>query len=334
MVRIKEHRIVLVLLWIVATLAAAVYFFVNYIDIGDVQAPNESRYIRSDRKTSVIIFVHGLQGNSKDTWTNPTTKAFWPEMITKDPAFDSFNVYNYEYYSPSFGVSYSIDDLATNMHSIFVNADVFKHDELIFIMHSMGGLVTRKMILRFPEIAGKVRLLYFYSTPSEGSQLAQLGSLFSANPQFKDLFPMDANSFIEGLQSDWLARHLYIRTYCAFEKLPTNGIEVVTRQSATALCTDGAEPILGDHISIVKPASENEMSYISFRNAVLAANKNVEGPSGRSAAEGERPKDHANSTRDFVNEPNGETTSSRGMVDSHILRDHRVDRKKRRRGGR
>ena len=37
------------------------------------------------------MFVHGVLGNSKSTWSS--SKSFWPELITRDPAFDGQDVY-------------------------------------------------------------------------------------------------------------------------------------------------------------------------------------------------------------------------------------------------
>ena len=46
-----------------------------------------SDYVRRDAKNAgVIVFVHGLTGDASSTWTNATTKAFWPALIAADPA--------------------------------------------------------------------------------------------------------------------------------------------------------------------------------------------------------------------------------------------------------
>jgi len=273
MVELRKFRKILTGVWVFLTLAVAGSLLFSVINQRQAPEVNESEYIRANQNGGVIVFVHGVQGNSKETWTNPVTKAYWPELLANDPVFKAFNIYVYEYDSPLLGATYTIDGVAKNMHSVLENANILEQDNIIFVMHSMGGLVTRKMILKFPEVAKKIKFLYFYSTPTEGSGLAQLASLVSANPQFGNLFPMGGNAFIQSLQSDWVERRLSIPSYCAFEEAPTDGIQVVTRASATALCTHGIEALPWDHISVVKPASPNDIRYITFRNAFVASQK-------------------------------------------------------------
>ena len=51
----------------------------------------ESRYIRKQNENSgVIVFVHGVLGGATATWTNETTKAFWPHLIRDDATFAGF----------------------------------------------------------------------------------------------------------------------------------------------------------------------------------------------------------------------------------------------------
>jgi hypothetical protein len=45
-------------------------------------SPSDSFYVRSDpNNDGVIIFVHGVTGNSRSTWTADRSGRFWPEML-------------------------------------------------------------------------------------------------------------------------------------------------------------------------------------------------------------------------------------------------------------
>ena len=78
----------------------------------------ESRYIRKQNENSgVIVFVHGVKGGATATWTNETTKAFWPHLIRDDATFAGFNIYLYEYPSTLAKANYSIDELAEDMRA-------------------------------------------------------------------------------------------------------------------------------------------------------------------------------------------------------------------------
>lgn len=75
-------------------------------------------------------------------------------------------------------------------------------------------------------------------------------------------------------QSAWLASEYpkRITSHCAYERVPTKQIYVVDRESATALCNTRLDPIVRDHIDIVKPLNNvDDVSYIAFRQAFLNA---------------------------------------------------------------
>jgi len=238
-------------------------------------------YARNPQEGSgTIVFVHGVLGDSTSTWTNPSTGAYWPDLLANDLLFARYNIYVYEFPSPLLGRSYSIDELADNMRLVLGNAGVLGEGELIFLSHSMGGLVTRAFLLKYREQIPKIGFLYFYSSPTTGSELANIAHLVSSNPQFKNMFPMGDNTYLESLQSAWLAAKLTrLRSYCAYEILATHGLDVVTRQSGTNLCTEPLNPIRADHISIVKPPDRASLPYIAFKDAFLNTRDRVEGAS-------------------------------------------------------
>jgi len=190
-------------------------------------------------------------------------------MLTHDPAFNGQDIYVYHYPSPRLQEAFSIDEIADNMRLVLTTDGVLQHDEVTFVSHSMGGIVTRAFILRYRNVAPKIRMLYFFATPTTGSPYAKLAALVSHNPQFKQLYPMQADSYLSPLQSDWLAAGLGLKSYCAFETQPLYGQIIVDRQSATNLCTQRLDPIDADHITIVKPKDQNSRSYRALKAAFI-----------------------------------------------------------------
>src|SRR5271163_4677993 len=53
----------------------------------------KSQYVRQDAKDSVIVFVHGVLGDSRSTWTNARTRAYWPALMKDDPFFKDFDIF-------------------------------------------------------------------------------------------------------------------------------------------------------------------------------------------------------------------------------------------------
>ena len=70
-----------------------------------------SRYIQHEHgNQSVIVFVHGIFGDSVSTWTN-ANGAYWPALLATDPFFSHYDIYVYQYPSRFFGTSFSIDEM-------------------------------------------------------------------------------------------------------------------------------------------------------------------------------------------------------------------------------
>ena len=229
---------------------------------------SDSRYVRNEpSKTTVIVFVHGVTGDGTSTWTNSQTGAYWPALVAADSAFKRANVYVFEYPSPSVGRSLSVNELAEAMRRRLQSDGVLAYPELIFLSHSMGGLVTRAFLLKNRTDASKVKMAYFFATPTEGSPSAILLSLASKNTQFKNMYPMQSDGYLADLQRDWLSARLGIRSFCAYEGLATFGLQVVDQRSASNLCTEPLDPIAVDHIQIVKPSDTRADQYIAFKNA-------------------------------------------------------------------
>ncbi len=226
-----------------------------------------SRYVRSENNQRVIVFVHGIFGNAKDTWTCPTG-AYWPELLQTDDAFKSYDIYVVGYETPYLGNSMTIDEVVGNLNSRLLNDEVFSsHGDVVFVCHSLGGLIVQRLLLNHRDYAVKVPFIYFYSTPETGSQLAALGRIFSSDPLLDQMFPGDRNAYLLNLENEWQAAGFQIHRYCAYEKKPMNGFLVVDRLSGTRNCKSSIA-INEDHASIVKPCSQNHDSFIALRNAV------------------------------------------------------------------
>jgi triacylglycerol esterase/lipase EstA (alpha/beta hydrolase family) len=141
-------------------------------------------------------------------------------MLTTDPTFNGTDIFVYSY-PTAMWATMSIDELAENMR-LQLNANgIPDHQRLVFLAHSMGGLVTRAYLLKNRDVAARTSFAYFYSTPTAGSQVASLASLLSQNPQFDKMKPMDAENYLADLLRQWLAADFKIPSYCAYEKQST-----------------------------------------------------------------------------------------------------------------
>ena len=221
-------------------------------------------------KERVIVFVHGIFGDADGTWRY-SPSVYWPSLLLADDAFRDSDVYVASYPTPYLGNTMTVDEVVTNLNNRLISDGIFsKHREVIFVCHSLGGLVIQRLLLTFREYARQVPLIYFYSTPETGAQIAKLGNVFSADPLLKEMFPGDSNDYLLNLENEWRAAQFHIHRFCAYEKKKYRGVLVVDRLSSTRSCDEPPIAVNEDHVGIVKPNSTEHDSYIALRNAVIA----------------------------------------------------------------
>ncbi len=253
----SRHRVVSRIMTSAAILLAVVVVIaIKIVNRGVVIPGNPSikaAYLGGGPHTQpvVVVFVHGIFGD-KSTWGEQKTS--FPEMLISDPSFDGkVDVFQFEYYSPRFGPASNVGELAKQLKSALEDNHVLQdHDRVAFLVHSMGGLVTRRCLILLHDLK-KVSMIYFYATPTNGADIAGIAGRISSSPQLKSMLPLEGNEALQQIEDDWLNRP-ELRTlpsYCSYETLPTDGIYVVTQASARALCNRLPEGMTANHIQIV-----------------------------------------------------------------------------------
>ena len=241
------------------------------------QEPMASAYIQRDpARKDVVVFVHGVTGDARETWTNPVTNAYWPELIRSDERFASANVWVFSYTSPKLSNAQDVEELALKLGDAL--SEVMRtHDKLYFLVHSMGGLIVREMLVLKAVPSSKVPLIYFFGTPSAGANLAGLAAAISRNPQFENLRPFARHSDVASFARSWLATSLdpskmypqKIWSYCAYELegLVAADMLIVPELSASHLCSTAPRASLANHSTMVKPKDRTSEPYEYFASA-------------------------------------------------------------------
>ncbi len=233
-----------------------------FVERGDTEPRSEANRL--------IVFVHGFTGDSRETWTNTRSGEFWPDLVAADETFDDADVFVFGFDSTLFGSPLSPDQLADNLRLRLTGEGIpDRYGEVVFIAHSMGGIVVRAFLLRYQEELFKAPLVFFFATPTTGAGIANLGQVFTGNPQVAALSELEDNLYLQSQQQSWLVSPLStsVRSYCAYETRDTRGVRLVTQPSATNLCNQRLDPIHEDHIQIVKPFGRGADSYIAFKVA-------------------------------------------------------------------
>lgn len=143
-----------------------------------------------------VVLVHGLNGDPQQTWTSEKTKTFWPSQLLP-PILEEEHarvlVYGYDADVTSFTDGVSKDKIHNHAEHLVAelaaNRRIRRASErpIIFIAHSLGGLVVKRALIYSSEIRGTktehLRSIFvstygilFLGTPHKGSDLAKWGS--------------------------------------------------------------------------------------------------------------------------------------------------------------
>ncbi len=144
--------------------------------------------------------MHGLNGDPHNTWTAEKSKIFWPAQLLPlilEEEKARILVYGYDADVTSFTDGASRDKIHNHAEHLIAelaaNRRIRKATErpIIFVAHSLGGLVVKRALIYSSEIRGNytehLRSVFvstygilFLGTPHKGSDLAAWGSRLEA----------------------------------------------------------------------------------------------------------------------------------------------------------
>jgi hypothetical protein len=280
--------------------------------------------------TADIVFVHGLNGGSQSTWSKDNRAShFWPkEWLPIDDAFHDVRIHSFGY--PSGLAQESVlnvrdfsssllaavrDSPSMNERSNNVGLDLSElplrridtecvQAPLIFVTHSMGGLVTKLAYIlgrqnpAFKSVVDRVCSIFFLATPHQGAAIAQtLGKLLAvvpgsgARPFVNDLLPL--SPILQSINEDFPPVCGGLQLFSFYETRPINlGLRkllIVEKNNAVMNLANERRTLLdADHRTAAKYASPNESAYLAVRNAlatVVSAKRSATSAQKRSLAQ-------------------------------------------------
>lgn len=228
-----------------------------------------------------IIFIHGLTGDRERTWTHPESQEPWPKtLIPKE--FPGARVLTYGYDAYVTLKKGPVSNNRLNNHSLdLLNAlvalrrsDVSNWRPLIFIAHSLGGIVCKDALLlssRSDEtivqtVFNDTLGLMFMGTPHTGASLAwwakvpatALGVVKSTNKNLLDILETSnetlariQNEFLQKVQSKINTTH-EIHIACFYETLPMHHFQQIVSSDSAILPGFNHISLHADHKNMVK----------------------------------------------------------------------------------
>lgn len=135
---------------------------------------------RSAARNGDVIFVHGLDGRYRETWTSDGL-GFWPEELAKErPGVDVYSL-SYPLASSEWkGKSVHLQDRALTVLQA-LDLEGIGDKPVCFIAHSMGGLVVKQLLRsadgeapEYERFSNNTSGVLFLATPHTGSDVASL----------------------------------------------------------------------------------------------------------------------------------------------------------------
>ncbi len=236
-----------------------------------------------------VCFVHGLTGNRDSTWTAHKQSTPWPKTLLP-PKLPRARLLTYGYDAyivrKSVASTNRLIDHAANLLNDLTNDRVLcnaSSRRLIFVAHSLGGLVCKEAILLSrnnpePHLRGIfdcVIGIMFMGTPHKGSWMADwanipasaLGLVKSTKKSLLTILETD-NQLLESIQVRFwsMVRELReggrgLEVTCFFEELPLPVAgQVVSKESAT-LESYTSVSVRANHSDMVKFGSVEDTGF-------------------------------------------------------------------------
>lgn len=238
-----------------------------------------------------LVFVHGLGGGSQKTWSkNNAATHYWPrEWLPRDSAFEQVRIHSFGFDSDwmkSQGDCFNILHFAKSLMGALSTSPCL-HDAdtpIMFIGHSMGGLVIKKAYLLacndsvYEKLTTRFRAIFFFATPHRGSDSAKvlhniLKIAFSSRDYVSDL--KRGSRILQSINEDFrkYSDKVELCSFYETQKLAIGpfGTLIVDPDSATLGYREEQQiPLHADHRSICKFETPTDPNYIVVRNLLAS----------------------------------------------------------------
>jgi pimeloyl-ACP methyl ester carboxylesterase len=243
-----------------------------------------------------VIFVHGLNGNPRAYWFPPNEpEKFWPSWLSDD--LPDVGVWSLGYENAALkprrfslvskflqrGFAMPLEDRADNV-LLRLESDHIGEKPLVFITHSMGGLLIKEVLRtandstnpRRKAIVEQTRGVCFIATPHIGSDLAKWASYFGTflgiTVATEELRPHEPHlRKLNQWYRDFVApEHRRIKTLSFYEMKPLGrtGLVVAPGDADPGVPGAGLHPLDEDHNSICKPRSKDDQIHQAVRDFI------------------------------------------------------------------
>src|SRR5436309_3481498 len=101
----------------------------------------KGHWIRKPKGSVAVVFVHGILSSGETCWGEPGRT--WPDLLKAEPDLDPIGLYLYSYQTDMFSGSYRLSDIVDDLTERANLDGIFDSKQIIFVCHSMGGIIVR-----------------------------------------------------------------------------------------------------------------------------------------------------------------------------------------------
>ncbi|ABW29652.1 esterase/lipase family protein [Acaryochloris marina] len=270
----------------------------------------QGKWLREPKNGLNVVFIHGIH-SSDDCWRSKNG-TYWPNLLKAEGELDDIGIYLFSYQTGFNAGSYSLGDIVDSLYEHITNFDqVLDSDRVIFVCHSMGGIIARRFLVREESNLidkGLKRIgLFLVASPSLGSDYANMLALvseFFGYTQAKTLKFSQNNVWLNDLDNDFInlkdANRLNIKGQELIEALPIKIIrffgfkkQIVEPFSGARYFGRSYKVAGSDHITIAKP----EDKYADQHRLLINFIKDFEKPYNLSKTQASETQDLSNPTK-------------------------------------
>ncbi|KAG8168388.1 hypothetical protein KVR01_001137 [Diaporthe batatas] len=252
--------------------------------------PDGIKVLHDCREATIdVCFVHGLTGNRDSTWTADGQSNPWPEtLLPPNLSRARILTYGYDAYivRKSVASTNGLIDHATNLlHDLSTERARSNASSrpIVFVAHSLGGLVCKEAVLlsrnnaepHLRSIFDCTKGIMFLGTPHRGSWMAHwatipasaFGIIKSTNKSLLKVLKTD-NDYLRSIQNRFwsMVREQQkagrdLEVTCFFEELPMSMVGTVVFKDSATLESYNAISVHANHSNMVKFSSVEDNGF-------------------------------------------------------------------------